>query len=57
MANHDGNHRSLVEKNVPIALILPRKWEDAAEDGNRQFRSVVDDRCSTVDDWWLTSGA
>ena len=31
MANHDGNHRSLVEKNVPIALILPRKSEDGAE--------------------------
>ena len=23
MANHDGNHRCLIEKNVPIALILP----------------------------------
>ena len=31
MANHDGNHRFLVEKNVPIALILPNRWCDGAE--------------------------
>ena len=31
MADHDGNHRCLVEKNVPIALILPSRWRDGAE--------------------------
>ena len=31
MANHDGNHRCRVEKNVPIALILPNRWWDGAE--------------------------
>ena len=31
MANHDGNHRCLAEKNVPIALILPSRWQDGAE--------------------------
>ena len=31
MANHDGNHRYLVEKNVPIALILPSRWHNGAK--------------------------
>ena len=31
MADHDGNHRCLVEKNVPIVLILPSRWQDGAE--------------------------
>ena len=31
MADHDGNHRCLIEKNVPIALILPSRWQDGAE--------------------------
>ena len=31
MVDHDGNHRCLVEKNVPIALILPSRWPDGAE--------------------------
>ena len=31
MADHDGNHRCLVEKNVPIAFILPGRWQDGAE--------------------------
>ena len=31
MANHFGNHRCLVEKNVPIAFILPSRWQDGAE--------------------------
>ena len=31
MADHDGNHRCLIEKNVPIALILPSRWWDGAE--------------------------
>ena len=31
MANHDGNHRCLVEKNVTMALIFPSRWQDGAE--------------------------
>ena len=31
MADHDGNHGCLIEKNVPIALILPSRWQDGAE--------------------------
>ena len=31
MAEHDGNHRYLVEKNVPIVFILPSRWQDGAE--------------------------
>ena len=31
MADHDGNHRCLVQKNVPIAFILPSRWQDSAE--------------------------
>ena len=30
-ADHDGNHRCLVEKNFPIAFILPSRWWDGAE--------------------------
>jgi len=32
MVGHfDYNHRCLVEKNVPIALILRSRWRDGAE--------------------------
>ena len=31
MADHDGNHRCLVEKNDPIAFILPSRGLDGAE--------------------------
>ena len=31
MADHDGNHRCLVEKNVLIVFILPSRWWDGAE--------------------------
>ena len=31
MADHYRNHRCLVEKKVPIALILPSRWQDGAE--------------------------
>ena len=31
MADHDGNHRCFVEKNVPIVFIFPRRWWDGAE--------------------------
>ena len=31
MADHDGNHRCLVEKNVPTTLILPSRWRDGAD--------------------------
>ena len=32
MVSHfDYKHRCLVEKNVPIAFILPSRWQDGAE--------------------------
>ena len=31
MSDNDGNHRCLVEKYVPRALILPSRWWDGAE--------------------------
>ena len=31
MVEHDGNHGCLVEKKVPIALVLPSRWLDCAE--------------------------
>ena len=31
MADHDENHRCLVKKNVPIALILTSRWRDGAD--------------------------
>ena len=31
MADHDGNHRCLIEKNVPTAFILSSRWPDCAE--------------------------
>ena len=31
MADHGGNHRCFVEPNVPIAFILPSRWQDSAE--------------------------
>ena len=30
-ADHEGNHGCLVEKYVPILLILPNRWQDGAE--------------------------
>ena len=31
MVDKDGNYRCCVEKNVPIAFILPSRWQDGAE--------------------------
>ena len=31
VSRFDYKHRCLIEKNVPIALILPSRWEDGAE--------------------------
>ena len=31
MADHDGNHRYLIEKNIIIVLILPTRRQDGAE--------------------------
>ena len=28
---HFGNHRCIIEKNVPIVFILPSRWQDGAE--------------------------
>ena len=36
MANHDGNQKCLVEKNVPIALNLPSRWRDGADSDRAQ---------------------
>ena len=47
MADHDGNHRCLVEKFVPIALILPRRWQDGAESIGMETTSSLCD-CSPV---------
>ena len=41
MADHDGNHRCLVEKNVPIALILPSRWRDGAESLGMEHTSCL----------------
>ena len=30
MADHDGNHRCLIEKNDPKAFILTSRWQDGA---------------------------
>ena len=40
MADHDGNHRCLVEKHVPTAMILPRRWRDGAESLGRRPQAV-----------------
>ena len=40
IADHDENHWCLVEKNVPIALILPTRWQDAAESLGMETSSV-----------------
>ena len=31
VSDYDYKHRCLVEKNVPIVLILPSRWQDGAE--------------------------
>ena len=31
MADHDGNHRCHIDKNVAIVFILPSRWQDGAE--------------------------
>ena len=31
MADHDENHRCLIEKNVTIASIFPSRWQNGAE--------------------------
>ena len=41
MADHDGNHRCLVEKNVPKALILPSRWQDDAESLEKETSSCL----------------
>ena len=39
---YDGNHRCLIEKNVPIAFILPSRWQDGAESVGMETTSVYD---------------
>ena len=31
VSNFDYKHRCLIEKNVPMALILPSRWQDGSE--------------------------
>ena len=31
IADNYGNHRCHIKKNVPIAFILPSRWQDGAE--------------------------
>ena len=31
MVDHNGNHRCLIEKNVPMAFILTSRWQDGGE--------------------------
>ena len=52
MADHDGNHRCLVERNVPIALILASRWRDGAESLGMErtsclcFYLIFDSKCA-----------
>ena len=41
MADHDGNHRCLVEKNVTIALVLPSRWEYGVENLGMETTSCL----------------
>ena len=41
MADHDGNHKCLVEKNVPISLILTSRWQDGAESLEMKTKSCL----------------
>ena len=40
MADHHGNHRCLIEKNVPKALILPSGWLDGDESLGMETKAV-----------------
>ena len=37
--DHDGNHRCVVEKKVPIAFIMPSRWQDGAESSGMETTS------------------
>ena len=41
MADCNGNHRCHIEKNVPIALILPSRWQDGAESVEMETTSCL----------------
>ena len=42
MVNHfDYKHRCLVDKIVPIALILPSRWQDGAESLGIELTTAV----------------
>ena len=45
IADHDGNHRCLVETNVPIVLILPSKLQDGAESLGMETTSCLGQDC------------
>ena len=49
MVSHFGyKHRCVVEENVPIALILPYRWQDAAESLGIEHTSCL---CPTKSNW------
>ena len=42
MVSHfDYKHRCLIENNVPIAFILPRRWQDGAESLGMEHTSCL----------------
>ena len=41
MPDHDGNHRCLVEKNVPIAFIFPIRCQEDAESQGMETTSCL----------------
>ena len=46
MANHDGNHGYLVEKNAPISLILPSRGQDGSESlGIKDHKLSMQEHC------------
>ena len=55
MADHDGIHRCLVKKNVPIALIFPSRWQDGAESLGMETTSCICQKVGATCDL-ITSG-
>ena len=48
MADHDGNHKCLAEKNVPVVLILPSKLQDGVESLGMETTSCLGQDCVVV---------
>ena len=41
VADHDGDHRCLIEKNVPAPFILPSRLQDGAESLGIEYTSCL----------------